>query len=271
MKVQQTTKNKTNLDNTITTTWGLASWTLGLLLLISAANIPMQSIRAIAVATTTGWAYLINKMVGKIYKLNGTPDGAKTEKTGERVKLKQKRKTPVDAWRKKKKKKTTWRFLNWGLKFLFLISVFTTSTLRLTQNSANTQKRLYNLTHDKTILNFPGSAFPIKIATMARNRSKIRASYKSWARQCERIRKWEMKSKENTYKSLRAVSVATTTGWAYLINWVTDRLIYKAYETIMRVVIRKILTNLANETKGMFREMKIALTTDEDIGSSCSH
>ena len=142
----------------------------------------MQSIRAIAVATTTGWAYLINKIVGKIHKLNGTPDGTKTEKTGERVKLKQKRKTPVDAWRKKKKKKTTWRFLNWGLKFLFLISVFTTSMQSLTQNSANTQKRLYNFTHDITILNLPGSAFPIKVATMSKNKRKIRASYRSWAR-----------------------------------------------------------------------------------------
>ena len=202
----------------------------------------MQSIRAIAVATTTGWAYLINKMVGKIYKLNGTPDGVKTEKTGERMKVKQKRKTPVDAWGKKKK--TTWRFLNWGLKFLFLISVFTTSTLSLTQNSANTQKRLYNLTHDITILNLPGSALPIKIATMSRNKSKIRASYKSWARQCERIRKREMKSKENLYKSLRAVSVATTTGWAYLINGVIDKIIYKAYETFKGVIIRKILAHL---------------------------
>jgi hypothetical protein len=56
-----------------------------------------------------------------------------------------------------------------------------------------------------------------------------------------------------------------------LPNKLGDQLIYKAYETIMRLVIRIILTNLANETKDMFRELKIALTTDEDIGSSCSH
>jgi hypothetical protein len=218
MIAQQTTKNKTDQDNTKTMTGGLASWTLGLLFLILVAIIPMQSIKAIATATTTSWAYLINKMVGKIHTLNG----AKTEKTGEWVKLKQKRKTPVNAWKMKKKKKTPWRFLNWGLKSLFLVSVFSISTQSLTQNSANTQKRLYNLAHDKTILNLPGSAFPIKIATMSRNRSKIRASYMSWARQCKKIRKWEMQSKENAYKSLRAVSVATTTGWAYLINWVTN-------------------------------------------------
>ena len=158
------------------------------------------------------------------------------------MKVKQKRKSPVNTrGKKKKKKKTTWRFANWTFKFLFLISVFTTSTLSLTQNSANTQKRLYNLTHDITILNLPGSALPIKVATMSRNKSKIRASYRSWARQCERIREWEMKSKENLYKSLRAVSVATTTGWAYLINGVTDKIIYKAYETFMGVIIRKIL------------------------------
>jgi hypothetical protein len=157
------------------------------------------------------------------------------------MKVKQKRKTPVNTRKKKKKKKTTWRFVNWTLKFLFLISVFTTSTLSLTQNSANTQKRLYNLTHDITILNLPGSALPIKVATMSRIKSKIRASYRSWARQCERIREWEMKFKENLYKSLRAVSVATTTGWAYLINGVTDKIIYKAYETFMGVIIRKIL------------------------------
>jgi hypothetical protein len=210
MKVQQTRKNRINLHNRKTTTRGLASWTLGFLLLISAATISMQSLRAVAVVTTTGWAYLINKMTGKIYKLYGALDGVKTEKTRARMKVKQTRKTPVST----RKKKTTWRFVNWTLKFLFLISVFTTSTLGLTQNSANTQKRLYNLTHDITILNLPGSALPIKIATMSRNKSKIRASYKSWARQCERIRKREMKSKENLYKSLRAVSVATTTGWA---------------------------------------------------------
>jgi hypothetical protein len=214
MKVQQTRKNPINLHNMKTTTWGLASWTLGFLLLISAATISMQSLRAVAVATTTGWAYLINKMTGKIYKLYGALEGVKTEKTRGRMKVKQNRKTPVNTRKKKKKKKTTWRFVNWTLKFLFLISVFTTSTLGLTQNSANTQKRLYNLTHDITILNLPGSALPIKVATMSRNKSKIRASYRSWARQCERIREWEMKSKENLYKSLRAVSVATTTGWA---------------------------------------------------------
>ena len=73
MIAQQPTKNKTDLDNPKTTTGGLASWTLGLLFLILAATIPMQSIRAIAVATTTGWAYLINKMTGKIYKLQGVP------------------------------------------------------------------------------------------------------------------------------------------------------------------------------------------------------
>ena len=133
------------------------------------------------------------------------------------------------------------------------------------------KKRLYNLTHDITILNLPGSALPIKVATMSRIKSKIRASYRSWARQCERIREWEMKFKENLYKSLRAVSVATTTGWAYLINGVTDRVIYKAYETLMGVVIRKILAHLINETKGMFCEMQTALATDKNIGSSCFH
>jgi hypothetical protein len=138
MKVQQTRKNPINLHKMKTTTWGLANWTLRFLLLISAATISMQSLRAVAVVTTTGWAYLINKMTGKIYKLYGALDGVKTEKTRARMKVKQTRKTPVST----RKKKTTWRFVNWTLKFLFLISVFTRSTLSLTQNSANTQKRL---------------------------------------------------------------------------------------------------------------------------------
>jgi hypothetical protein len=99
------TTNHKKQDNTKTMTGGLASWTLGLQFLFLVATIPMQSIKAIATATTTSWAYLINKMVGKIHTSNGTPEGAKTEKTGERIKLKQKRKFPVNAWRMKKKKK----------------------------------------------------------------------------------------------------------------------------------------------------------------------
>ena len=142
------------------------------------------------------------------------------------------------------------------------VSVFSISTQSLTLSSANTQKRIYNLAHDKTIVNLPGSAFPIKIATRTRNRSKIRASYTSWIRQCERIRKWETKTIEDTYESLRAA-------WACLIYWAIDRLIYKAYETIMRLITRIILTILANETKDMFRELKNALETDEGIGSPC--
>ena len=39
-------------------------------------------------------------------------------------------------------------------------------------------------------------------------------------------------------------SVATTTGWAYLINGVIDKIIYKAYETFKGVIIRKILAHL---------------------------
>ena len=74
-------------------TWGFANWTLRFLFLISAATISMQSLRAVAVATTTGWAYLINKMTGKIYKLYGALEGVKTEKKRERMKVKQKRKS----------------------------------------------------------------------------------------------------------------------------------------------------------------------------------
>ena len=168
MLVQQTTKNKKekDQDNTKTTTGGLASWTLGILFLFLVA-IPMQSIKAITTATTTSWAYLINKMIGKMHTSNGSPEGAKTEKTGERVKQKQKRKLPINTGRatkkkrKIKKKKTSWKLLKWGLKSLFLVSVFFISTQSLTLNSANTQKRIYNLAHDKTIVNLPGSAFPI--------------------------------------------------------------------------------------------------------------
>jgi hypothetical protein len=81
LKDVSTTNNKKekDQDNTKTTTGGLASWTLGILFLFLVA-IPMQSIKAITTATTTSWAYLINKMIGKMHTSNGSPEGAKTEK-----------------------------------------------------------------------------------------------------------------------------------------------------------------------------------------------
>jgi hypothetical protein len=152
MLVQRTTENKKekDQDNIKTTAGGLASRTLGILFLFLVA-IPMQSIRAITTVTTTSWSYLTNKMFGKMHTTNDSPGGAKTAETGDRVKLKQKRKLPINTGRttkkkrKIKKKKTSWKLLKWGLKSLFLVSVFSISTQSLTLSSANTQKRIYNL------------------------------------------------------------------------------------------------------------------------------
>jgi hypothetical protein len=171
-------------DNKRTTSGGPASRTLEILFLFLIA-IPMQSIRVITTATTTGWPYLTNEMFGKTHTINDPPGGVKTAETGARVKLKQRRKLPINMERtskkkrKIKKKKTSWKLLKWGLKSLSLVSVFTISTQSLTPSSDSTHKRIYTLAHDKTIVNLPGNAFPIKIATRTRNKGKIRASYKS--------------------------------------------------------------------------------------------
>ena len=135
----------------------------------------------------TGWRYLTDLMHKGRHATGVPPGGAETAETGGRVKLKPKRgrklqtkmgKTSGEK-RKIKVRKTSWKFLKWGLRSMSMFTVFTTSTQR-TQSSYSTHKRLYTLAHDKKIINHPGSAFPIKIATGTRNKGKIKASYKSW-------------------------------------------------------------------------------------------
>ena len=199
------------------------------------------------------------------------PGGAETAETGDRVKLEPKlklkrRRKPQTKMgktsgekRKIKVRKTSWKFLKWGLKSMSMLTVFTISTQR-TQSSYSTQKRLYTLAHDKKIINHPGSAFPIKIATGTRNKGKTKASYKSWIRQCEKIRKWETKTTENTHESMGAA-------WASLIYWARDRFIFKVYDAAAKLITRIILTFLASEVIDIYRELKYVFETEE--GSSC--
>jgi len=143
-----------------------------------------------------------------------------------------------------------------------MLTVFTISTQR-TQSSHSTQKRLYSLAHDRKIINLPGSAFPIKIATGFRNTGKTKASYKSWSwlRQIiERISKWETKITENTHESMDAA-------WANLIYWARDRFILKVYDAAAKLITRIILTLLASEVIDIYRELKYVFETEE--GSSC--
>ena len=139
-------------------------------------TIPMQTIKVITTATktswhylATGWRYLTDLMHKGRHTTSVPPGGAETAETGGRVKLKPKRgrklqtkmgKTSGEK-RKIKVKKTSWKFLKWGLRSLSLFTVFTISTQR-TLSSYSTHKRMYTLAHDKTIINLPGNAFPSK-------------------------------------------------------------------------------------------------------------
>jgi hypothetical protein len=96
------------------------------------------------------------------------------------------------------KKPPKWRITWWVLKCILLTAIITSETLqsRKSGGGENTQKILYDLTHDRKILNLPGSAYPIKAATMTMNRKKIRDSKRSRRTLCEKMRLLEIQTKD---------------------------------------------------------------------------
>jgi hypothetical protein len=86
-------------------------------------------------------------------------------------------------------KPSKWGITGWILKCILLTAIITSKPPRARNSDGGdiTQKRLYDLTHDSYAINLPGSAYPIKSATMTLNRKKIRDSKKSRRTLCVKI------------------------------------------------------------------------------------
>ena len=113
---------------------------------------------------------------------------------------------------KKPSKPSKWRITGWVLKCILLTAIITSESLQIRNSDRGeiTQKRLYDLTHDRNVLNLPGSAYPIKAATMTINRKKIRDSKRSRRTLCEKMRILEIQ----TMDALLGIVGATLNGIA---------------------------------------------------------
>jgi hypothetical protein len=111
-------------------------------------------------------------------------------------------------------KQSRWGITGWTLKCILLTAIIANKPPS-TQNSDGgdtTQERPLDLTHDNHAINLPGSAYPIKSATMTLNRKKIRDSKKSRKTLCVKIRMLEILTK---YTLLGILSTILS-GIAYL-------------------------------------------------------
>jgi hypothetical protein len=102
----------------------------------------------------------------------------------------------------------------WSLK-LILILTLTVNKPQNAQNSEGgdfTQERPLDLTHDNRVVNLPGSAYPIKLATMSTDRKKIRDNIKSRKKLCMKIRILEILMEHTLLKTLSTL----LSGIAYL-------------------------------------------------------
>jgi hypothetical protein len=132
------------------------------------------------------------------------------------------------------KRPTKWRITWWVLKCILLTAIITRETTqsRMTGGEENMQTRQYNLTHDRKIINLPGSACPIKTATMTMNRKRIRDSKRSRKILCEKMRLLEMQTKDallgiigailngiaNIGGAIHGTTKALTTGWRSVLG-----------------------------------------------------
>ncbi len=102
----------------------------------------------------------------------------------------------------------------WSLK-LILILTLTVNKPQNAQNSEGgdfTQERPLDLTHDNRVVNLPGSAYPIKLATMSTDRKKIRDNINSRKILCIKIRILEILMEHTILKTLSTL----LSGIAYL-------------------------------------------------------
>jgi hypothetical protein len=132
------------------------------------------------------------------------------------------------------KRPTKWRITWWVLKCILLTAIITykTNQSRLSGGEDNMQTRQYDLTHDSKIINLPGSAYPIKAATMTMNKKRIRDSKRSQKKLCEKIQLLEMQTKgalhgiigailngiANIGGAIHGTTKALTTGWRCVLG-----------------------------------------------------
>jgi hypothetical protein len=132
------------------------------------------------------------------------------------------------------KKPSKWRITWWVLKCILLTAIITSETLqnRNSDGGEITQKRQYDLTHDRKVFNLPGSAYPIKTATMTINRKKIRDSKRSGRTLCEKMQLLEIQTMDallgivgatlngiaNIGGAIHGITKALITGWSSVLG-----------------------------------------------------
>jgi hypothetical protein len=89
----------------------------------------------------------------------------------------------------KQPRQSKWEITHWSLKLILLTAIIVNKPQNA-QNSEGgdfTQERPLDLTHDNRVVNLPGSAYPIKLATMSTDRKKIRDNINSRKILCIKI------------------------------------------------------------------------------------
>ena len=104
----------------------------------------------------------------------------------------------------KQPKQSKWEITYWTLKCILLTAIIANKP----QNAHNseggdfTQERPLDLTHDNRVVNLPGSAYPIKLATMSTDKKKLRDSTKSRRKLCMEVYILETLTVQSLLKTL---------------------------------------------------------------------
>ena len=169
------------------------------------------------------------------------------------MKVHQKRKIPNNS---QKTKPMKWWTTKWVLKCILLIAIASATNQSLSIDSEDClQKRQYNLTHDRTMINLPGSAYPIKVATMTTNRKRIRDSKRSRKKLCEKIQLLETQIKGALHGIIRVVlnGIANVGG---VIHGMIKAIII-GWKSVIRIIIDESYETLTS------------FLNDENTGSTC--
>ena len=128
----------------------------------------------------------------------------------------------------RRKRRANWQLARCTAKLTLamLVTINLTDTIAQLSNPENPKhafsKLLYSLTHDKLIVNNPGSDIPIRPATMTRNRSRIRKELEDLIKSLNSIIKSGMKSLNNILNvrndDVRNITKMISKVWTFLLR-----------------------------------------------------
>ena len=126
-------------------------------------------------------------------------------------------------WRRKKRRETWKSSKNTAKLILVMLVGMHISDSLVRHGSPNSQRQtLYSLAHDPEMVNLPGSAFPIKEATITRDITKIRNDIKRMIRSMIKLLRDVLSVIDDTIKmrnkTIRIVTKMVIKVWAHLLG-----------------------------------------------------